>query len=265
MSTQASSLTNSSPCAPLSGFWQLQEWLQAVEKLFEKPENWKLFHAPRRGTCSNAVEEKLSKLLGLFARLGRGRALSTARKYPVSASQREPAQGPESQVPRQVPRARAFRVQLDDAHFRQQFLVQVLIALQALEHDVSTKPRPGGLIATQPKDVQDAFHQLRAELERGLEQTRPGAKQMLAHLLAREVHWVNWKGQGCREWEYDSQEMLTGKVPEQDSLPETFKVSIPPVPKAELDQITKQLLKQAVKSARNLPIDLFVCFFHILF
>ena len=43
--------------------------------------------------------------------------------------------------------------------------------------------------------------------------------------------------------------MLTGKVPEQDSLPETFKVSIPPVPKAELDQITKQLLKQV----RNLP------------
>lgn len=31
------------------------------------------------------------------------------RKYPASAAQREPAQGPESLPPRQVPRARAFR------------------------------------------------------------------------------------------------------------------------------------------------------------
>ena len=111
----------------------------------------------------------------------------------MSASQREPAQGPESQVPRQVPRARAFRVQLDDPEFRMQFLCQVLIALQSLEHDVSTKPRPGGLIATQPKEVQVAFQKLRAQLEEALEATRQGAKQMVAHLLAREVHWVNWK------------------------------------------------------------------------
>eukprot|EP00438_Fugacium_kawagutii_P007259 Skav221918 [mRNA] locus=scaffold5163:59079:64427:- [translate_table: standard] len=68
------------------GFWSLQEWLQVVEKLFEKAENWKHFH----GT--------LTGLLNQFS------------KYPASAAQREPAQAPESLPPRQVPRARAFRV-----------------------------------------------------------------------------------------------------------------------------------------------------------
>ncbi|CAK9015726.1 THO complex subunit 1 (Tho1) (Nuclear matrix protein p84) [Durusdinium trenchii] len=87
-------------------FWSLQEWLQVVEKLFEKPESWKQFHATLTG------------LLTQFS------------KYPASAAQREPAQSPESWPPRQVPRARAFRVQMDDPNFRMQFLTQALTQVE---------------------------------------------------------------------------------------------------------------------------------------
>lgn len=33
------------------------------------------------------------------------------------------------------------------------------------------------------------------------------------------------QGQGCREWEHDSLEMLTGKAPEVDTLPEQLMVT----------------------------------------
>lgn len=201
-------------------FWSLQEWLQVVEKLFEKPENWKQFH----GT--------LTGLLNQFS------------KYPASAAQREPAQSPESLPPRQVPRARAFRVQMDDPNFRIQFLTQVLIAFQALEQDVSSRTRQGGLISTQTKEVQEELAELRRHIQRCLAKTRKGCDEMVTHLLGREVHWVNWKGQGCREWEHESLEMLTGKAPDVDPLPETFTVLIPAYTKPKLDGSVKEILKE---------------------
>jgi len=201
-------------------FWSLQEWLQVVEKLFDKKENWKQFH------------DTLTALLNQFS------------KYPASAAQREPAQSPESLPPRQVPRARAFRVQMDDPNFRIQFLTQVLICFQALEQDVSSRTRHGGLISTQTKEVQEELRGLRNQIEQCLAKTRQGCDEMVTHLLSREVHWVNWKGQGCREWEHDSLEMLTGKAPEVDTLPEQLMVHIQPATKPKLDGMVKEILKE---------------------
>ncbi|CAE7748522.1 unnamed protein product [Symbiodinium sp. CCMP2456] len=65
---------------------------------------------------------------------------------------------------------------------------------------------------------------------------------MVTHVLARESHWVNWKGQGCREWEHDSLEMLTGKVQEIDAVGNA--VSFPKSDKPKLDSTILNLLKE---------------------
>ncbi|CAE7454379.1 THO1 [Symbiodinium natans] len=202
-----------------TGFWALQESLQVVEKLFEKPENWKHFHAA------------MTKLLKQF------------EKYPTSAEQREPWTPPEPAPQRQVCRARAFRVQMDDPQLRIQFLTQVLIAFQALEQDVSSRrDRPGGLISTQPDSIHAQLKEIRSCIEKVLTQTRASVGTMVTHVLARESHWVNWKGMGCREWEHDSLEMLTGKAQEIDVVGTT--VSFPKYDKPKLDPTIRDLLKE---------------------
>jgi len=42
----------------------------------------------------------------------------------------------------------------------------------------------------------------------------------LRHLLDRESHWVSWKGHGCREFERESLEMLSARVPPADKMQE---------------------------------------------
>jgi len=202
-----------------TGFWALQESLQVAEKLFEKPENWKHFHGA------------MTKLLKQF------------EKYPTSAEQREPWTPPEAAPQRQVARARAFRVQMDDPQLRIQFLTQVLIAFQALEQDVtSRRDRPGGLISTQPDSIYAQLKEIRSCIEKVLTQTRASVGTMVTHVLARESHWVNWKGQGCREWEHDSLEMLTGKVQEIDAVGNA--VSFPKSDKPKLESSILNLLKE---------------------
>lgn len=75
-----------------------------------------------------------------------------------------------------------------------------------------------------------------------LTQTRASVGTMVTHVLARESHWVNWKGQGCREWEHDSLEMLTGKVQEIDAVGNA--VSFPKSDKPKLDSTILSLLKE---------------------
>eukprot|EP00930_Biecheleria_cincta_P049426 TRINITY_DN3462_c1_g5_i1.p1 TRINITY_DN3462_c1_g5~~TRINITY_DN3462_c1_g5_i1.p1 ORF type:complete len:803 (-),score=209.98 TRINITY_DN3462_c1_g5_i1:106-2514(-) len=196
--TKASSLGNDGVVdyALYRRFWGVQEPLQFVEKIFEKPENWQDFNST------------ISKLLGLF------------QKYPTPDYENQPWSEQAPAPLRQAPRSRGLGVQFDDPGFRIQFLTQIMIACQALEQDVSSRRDRAGLISVQRDTVQKEFRELKNSVEAVLTQTRKGYTKMLTHVLGRETHWVSWKGFGCREYERESLEMLNGKPLASDSLPE---------------------------------------------
>lgn len=178
-------------------FWGLQEALHYPEKLFESPDSWAHF------------QKALFSLLKLFL------------KYPSQDNARQPWSPPEPAPLRHAPRARALGVQLDDPGFRQQFLTQVMIAFQALEQDGSSRRGDsGGLISRQSELVRSEFGALKKNCETALAQTRKGFEPVLKHVLDRESHWVSWKGNGCREFEHESLEMLNAKISPADKLPE---------------------------------------------
>lgn len=179
------------------GFWGLQEALQHPERLFENPEGWPQFH------------NSLSRIVKLF------------QKYPAQEDAKPMWSPPEPAPLRHAPSARALAVQLDDPGFRQQFLTQVLIAFQALEQDASSRRGDsGGLISRQSEAIIADFTSLKRLCEATLEQTRRGFQPLLRHLLDRESHWVSWKGHGCREFERESLEMLSARVPPADKMQE---------------------------------------------
>jgi len=178
-------------------FWGLQEALQHPERLFESPEGWPQFH------------NSLSSIVKLF------------QKYPAQEDANPLWSPPEPAPLCHAPCARALAVQLDDPGFRQQFLTQVLIAFQALEQDASSRRGDsGGLISRQSETIIADFTTLKRLCEATLEQTRRGFQPVLRHLLDRESHWVSWKGHGCREFERESLEMLTARVPPADKMQE---------------------------------------------
>jgi len=184
-------------------FWGLQEALQHPERLFDRvdvsnsPEGWPQFH----GT--------LSRIVKLF------------QKYPAQEDAKPLWSQPEPAPLRHAPSARALAVQLDDPGFRQQFLTQVLIAFQALEQDASSRRGDsGGLISRQSEAIITEFTTVKRLCEAALEQTRKGFQPLLRHLLDRESHWVSWKGHGCREFERESLEMLSARVPPADKMQE---------------------------------------------
>mmetsp|Transcript_15166 Transcript_15166/g.29262 ORF Transcript_15166/g.29262 Transcript_15166/m.29262 type:complete len:844 (+) Transcript_15166:94-2625(+) len=178
-------------------FWGLQEALQHPERLFDSREGWPQFH--------NA----LSRIVKLF------------QKHPMQEDAKPMWSPPEPAPLRHAPSARALAVQLDDPGFRQQFLTQVLIAFQALEQDASSRRGDsGGLISRQPEAVVTEFTTLKRLCESTLEQTRRGFQPLLRHMLDRESHWVSWKGHGCREFERESLEMLSARIPPADKMQE---------------------------------------------
>ncbi|CAE8629786.1 unnamed protein product, partial [Polarella glacialis] len=122
-------------------FWGLQEPLQFAEKLFEKPDSWLSFHS------------SLSKLLTLFV------------KYPAQDNETQPWAEQEPAPLRQAPRSRGLGVQLDDPGFRQQFLTQVLIAFQAMEQEVSSRGKTGGIIAVQSDSIRKEYAELKRLVE----------------------------------------------------------------------------------------------------
>lgn len=196
--TKASSLGNDGVVdyALYRSFWGMQEPLQFVEKIFEKPENWQDFNST------------VSKLLGLF------------QKYPTPDHENQPWSEQEPAPLRQAPRSRGLGVQFDDPGFRIQFLTQIMIACQALEQDVSSRRDRAGLISVQSETVRKEFRELQKSVEAVLTQTRKGYTKMLTHVLGREPHWVSWKGFGCREYERESLEMLNGKPLASDCIPD---------------------------------------------
>lgn len=187
-------------------FWELQEYLLHPERLFDRPDGWETFH------------RTLSKQLELF------------QKYPVQDPMKQPWAPPEPAPLRQAPRSSAFGVQMDDPGFRQQFLTQVMIAFQALEQGVSGKQDASGIMSRQTDKIKGEFETLKKKVQEVLEHARVGYTELLSRILEREAHWVAWKGHGCREYQRDSLEMLNGKAPPADELPDKMLATRPAKP-----------------------------------
>jgi len=181
-------------------FWGLQDAFQNPDKLLDKKDNWESF------------SKALSKVLKLFT------------KYPkkVDSARLLPWTSPEPIPMRSAPRAAALAVELDNPGVRHQFLIQALIALQSLEHDVNNKKgETGGLIHKQGEPMKKDFSSLKKSCEAALNNARHGFKDRLECVLEREAHWVQWKALGCREFLHPSVEMTNPnhKVQRVDVLP----------------------------------------------
>jgi len=206
-------------------FWSLQEALHFPEKIFDRPDGWKVFH------------KTLSDVLALFL------------KHPVQDHAHQPWTPPEPAPLRHAPRGRALPVQLDDPGFREQFLIQAMIAFHALDVDASSYRKD--IMSRQGTQTQKEFQALRRTCEKALEQTREGFPTLLRHLFEREGHWVAWKAFGCREFKHESLEMLNAKIEPADCLPE--KPASLKAPKIQMPPHVRSMLGTLKDPKWNLP------------
>jgi len=94
-----------------------------------------------------------------------------------------------------------------------------LIAFSALEQDASNKlGLHTGAVSRMSDLAKKEYRLLKKSCEEALEHVRPGFLQLLNRALEREAHWLQWKGYGCREFERESQEMLSAKTMPADEL-----------------------------------------------
>jgi hypothetical protein len=212
-------------------FWALQEVLHTPERAVEKADSW--------GSFYRSVQD----------------VLSVFKKYPGHDGV-TPCWGPPESMPlRYAPRANALQVQLDDTGFRQQFLIQVLIACQALEQDSSLRrAETGGLLAKQSDFVRRQFKDLKTACETELDRCKPGLADTMRKVLEREAHWVSWKAHSCREFEHESQEMLAAKPVTVDKMP--LKPEKPQREKISLKPYIGGMMKTLKDPAWVLPADL---------
>eukprot|EP00746_Dinoflagellata_sp_MGD_P161477 gnl/MRDRNA2_/MRDRNA2_88641_c0_seq1.p1 gnl/MRDRNA2_/MRDRNA2_88641_c0~~gnl/MRDRNA2_/MRDRNA2_88641_c0_seq1.p1 ORF type:complete len:728 (-),score=218.11 gnl/MRDRNA2_/MRDRNA2_88641_c0_seq1:11-2194(-) len=177
-------------------FWSIQESLQNPEKYVfgdhagggKQGDHWKKF--------KTALQAVLTK----FA------------SYPPG-----PRAGPSALLPlRHAPKSKIFRIQLDDPGFRLQFLIQILVVFQGLEEKNEKKGE--SVTGKQSQSVKREYRDLKAECEHAVKHICPRFLKLAKHVMSKEQLWASWKNQGCKEFEHESLQMITGKTESVDLL-----------------------------------------------
>lgn len=204
-------------------FWSIQESLQNPEKMVfgdsagskKQGDNWTKF------------KTGLQAVLKCFA------------SYPAG-----PRAGPSALLPlRHAPKSKVFRIQIDDPGFRLQFLVQVLVVFQGLEEKNEKKGE--SVTGKQSQSVKREYRDLKAECEQAVKHINPRLLRLAKHVLGKEQLWASWKNQGCKEFEHESLQMMTGKAESVDLL-----MKDPPAPKQKRPTV-EPYMGQMLKTLAN--------------